>query len=422
MARVKTAVIGAGISGLTAAYTLRKSHDVTVFEAGPHSGGNAHTVDVPAPDGTRLAIDTGVVRLHENGDRELLRLCEELGASPVPVPEGVPATAIRCGGCGFSFTWPGATSPDGPAARPDVPSAKRTKFTEDFRKFGHLAREGTQTSLTVDDLVRERGFSPYFIEHVVVPLICVARAVSPPAARRFSAALAFGTSLRFGMSPGMPSSGWMRMAGGTRTYVDRLADGAAFRLSTPVDAVTRTAAGVDIRDASGTPHHFDKAVLAVPADRALRMLTHPTPAQSTALGAIPYDYNEWILHTDSRLRGADASVAYHMGSCADESADERAEITLHHNAAQEIPGPVAYLTTMTRGGARPDPRRVLDSRTHGCAVVTPGAAAAMARLPDIGDSTLAFAGAYFEPACGQGAGFVAGRNAAHRLLADRDTP
>ncbi|MEU3462923.1 FAD-dependent oxidoreductase [Streptomyces sp. NPDC006733] len=401
----RAAVVGAGGSGLAAAYDLRRDFDVTLYDAQSHLGGNAHTLDVTSLDGEQTTVDTGVFTFF---DGVWPSLFDDLGIRAVPLPQSIPMMALRCAECGFSFGSPEDAEPGSPPRRPDVSATVWEHFLEDFQKLGQAI--DADTAVTPEDLVKSEGFSRYFVEHLITPAIAAAYIISPQAARRCSVSPLFKILMSVNFMPGVPSTGWMYIPEGTRSYTQSLADElAAVRLGTEVQSVRRTGDEVLIRDAAGDVQRFDKAVLAVASDRALKILDTPTDAQSRVLSAFPYDYNRWMFHTDASLPHSDGVISYQMAACTGE-----AHINLPHNGPQRLNSPTQYLSTMTCGGGVPDPAQVLQTMDHGIVILTPQAVGAQRDLPLISDSTLAFAGAYFGDT-GHDNALASGRNAARVL-------
>ncbi|WP_081878056.1 FAD-dependent oxidoreductase [Nocardia brasiliensis] len=401
----KVAVLGAGISGLAAAYDLQKNFEVTLFDAQLRLGGNANTVETRSSDGKPLAVDSGVIIYY---DACWPSLFDELGIRAVPVPQELSLATVRCSGCGFSFGSMGETFGE-PPTRPDVSNQVWEHFVEDFRKLPYLF--GGDTALTPERLVDTEGYSRYFVEHMIVPMVASAYVMSEDAARRCSVPALLKMLAEARMVPGSPLTTMLRIPEHSSSYVDVLAKNISFQeLGTTVEAVIRHGYGVHIRDAAGRTHDFDKVVLAVPADRALEMLVNATPLQREVLSRIPYDYNQWTLHTDDSLPHREGLISYQLTSCTG-----GAHINLPHNAAQEITDPVQYISTATFGGGVPDPELVLQTVRHGIVILTPQAVVAQQQLPRISDSTIAFAGAYFGDS-GHDNALASGRNAARILV------
>ena len=166
-------------------------------------------------------------------------------------------------------------------------------------------------------------------------------------------------------------------------------------VSTPVRALARTGAGVEIRDDADTVHHADVAVVATHPDQALALLAAPTAAERELLGAFRYSPNVTQLHHDASVLplrpGARASWNYLKTTCGVRDAPVLVSYDL--NRLQRLAEPEDYVVTLN-GGDRVDPRQVIATMHYEHPIYTPESVAASRRLPELNDGTLAFAGAY----------------------------
>jgi uncharacterized protein len=409
----KAAVIGGGAAGLAAAYELRDDFDVTLFEAKNRYGGNAHTIDLSSHEGKRLAIDTGVVAFHRAIRPPLF---DELDIVCRDMPTGVPAISIDCAGCGLRIGMPEDVGRDGLPVRPDsLPDATWVKFCEDYQRMIMLLLEGAPVTMTPVTMVESEGFSQYFVDHVVIPVIGAGFACTPPLSRQSSVIATFRVLANIKVMPGDTLKDVVTIEGGTRTLIERLAASVrTMRLATPVTAIERHDDGVSVSDHTGDVHRFDKAVIAIAADRALDALVNPTKLQQEVLGAIPYFRSEWLLHTDTRHPSRPSFIDYHMTDCGGDGA----YINLAHNPVHGIAGPVSYISTLSMGAPPPSADRVLQSSWHDIVVITPETVVAQAKLAQINDGVVAFAGSYYGDG-GHDNALASGINAARVLKGQR---
>jgi uncharacterized protein len=186
------------------------------------------------------------------------------------------------------------------------------------------------------------------------------------------------------------------VVGGSATYVARASKSlTSVQTSTPVRAVTRTGGGIEIRDDADTVAQFDRVVIATHPGQALSMLASPTAAEREVLGAIGYTVNPAVLHTDRsvlpRAPRAQASWNYAMPSCT--AAPTSVHLSYNMNRLQRLDTPETYVVTLN-GEARLDSRLVIDRMTYEHPVYTADSVGAQARLPELNDGTVAYAGAY----------------------------
>ena len=394
--RPTVAVIGAGVSGLTAAWVLHRSHDVTVFEADARIGGHAHTHDVTAADGRPLRIDSGFIVHNERTYPHLLRLFRELD---VPTQPTEMSMSITCEACGLSYA--GGRGLKGILAQPwRLADPRFGRMLVEVPRFHRAARallDGTdQSDPTWGEFLAGHGFSDYFVRHFAIPLVSCVWSSGDEDSAAYPARHLFRFLDHHGMLTISGSPTWRTVTGGSATYVDRLVERLPdVRRATPVTAVSRHEDWVEVRTADGDLHSYDRVVLATHADQALDLLADATPDEKADLGAIGYSVNETWLHRDSSLlptrTGARASWNYRMRAC-DEPAGNVA-VSYWMNRLHGIRDEHDHVVTLNATG-QVDPALVTAKMTYAHPVFTHEAVAAAQRLRTAGGERLAFAGAH----------------------------
>ncbi|MGV9591129.1 NAD(P)-binding protein [Streptomyces tendae] len=392
----RTAVVGSGVAGLTAAHVLGREHRVTLYEADDRLGGHAHTHDLTAPDGRVHRVDSGFIVHNRRTYPNLLRLFDELG---VATQESEMSMSVRCEGCGLEYA--GARGPAGLLARPrNVLHGSYLRMLAQVPRFHRAARrlltEDADRTLTLGGFLDREGFSPYFRAHFMTPVVSAVWSCDAATALRYPAAYLFRFLHHHGMLAVGGSPVWRTVTGGSRSYVELIAERLPdVRTATPVRSVTRHADGVDVISADGTTDTYDHLVMAVHPDQALDLLADPTPDEKEVLGAFRYSRNATLLHTDTALlprsRGARSSWNYLMPSC-DAGAD-RVRVSYDMNRLQRLDAADTYVVTLG-GEDRVDPGRVLARMTYEHPVYTPESVAAQRRLPELRTPVTAYAGAY----------------------------
>ncbi len=268
----------------------------------------------------------------------------------------------------------------------------------DLRRFFREAREliGTNGSgPSLREFCDERGYSEYFVERLIVPQVSAVWSADPDQLWGFPASFIAEFFANHGSLQLLGRPRWHTVTGGSRRYVDALTAPFASRIrtSTPVGSVTRDADGVEVAWEGGR-ERFDRVVFACHSDQALRMLADPSEAEGEVLGAIAYQENETVLHTDRRLlprrRAAWASWNYHL---ADQSAG-RTTVTYHMNRLQSLDADREFLVTLNRS-ADIDPARVLRRFTYSHPVYTREAVAAQGRWDEVSRGRTHYCGAYW---------------------------
>jgi uncharacterized protein len=395
--RPSVAVIGAGVSGLTAAYLLSRTHEVTVFEAENRLGGHAHTHDLTDSDSRRHAVDSGFIVHNDRTYPWLRRLFGELGVEVRPAEMSM---SVRCEECGLEYA--GGRGLRGVFAQPRrLVEPRFVRLLWQVRRFHRRASAFLRTSddedlTTYGDFLEREGFSGHFIAHYAVPVVsCVwsagrEKTLAYPARYLFRFLDNHGL-LRIGGSPQ-----WYSIPGGSRVYVERLAGLLRdVRVARAVTDVTRRADGVEIRDVTGQVTRVDRVVIATHADQALALLTDPSDAEVTTLKQFGYSANATVLHTDSsvlpRARNARASWNYRMTSC--DQPGQPAVVTYWMNRLQGHQSPQDFLVTLN-DREHIDPRRVAAVMDYEHPAYTAEAVRAQARLAGLATDRTVYAGAY----------------------------
>lgn len=391
---MRIAIVGSGIAGLTVAHRLHREHDITVFEAADWIGGHTHTVDVEWA-GRSYAIDTGFIVCNDWTYPNFLGLLAELG---VPTQPSSMSFSVRCERSGLEYN--GTTLNSLFAQRRNLLRPAFYRMLRDIVRFNReavAAVESWPEGLTLGDYLEQARFGREFIDYYLKPMGAAIWSAEP--ARMLDCPAAF--LVRFFRNHGMLSVNsrpqWRVVRGGSRSYVEKLI--APFRprvrTSTQVARITRIPGGVELETSRGMRQRFDAAFIACHSDEALRMLGDPTPAERAVLGAIPYQRNEVVLHTDASLlprkRLAWAAWNYHVLS-----REQRAvAVTYNMNILQSLQAPVTFCVTLNRSGDI-DPRTVIDRYTYHHPVFTQASVAAQARQSELnGAHGLYFCGAYW---------------------------
>ncbi|GAA1583154.1 FAD-dependent oxidoreductase [Kribbella sancticallisti] len=390
--RPTAAVLGSGVSGLTAAHVLNRTHDVTVFEADDRPGGHAHTHDVTDSAGRRLRVDTGFIVHNERTYPNLLRLFAELRIATQPTEMSM---SVHCDGCGLEYA--GGRGAAAVLSQPRRAADPRfLVMLKEVPRFHREARKvlATGDDLTWSDFLRTRKFSPYFVRHFALPLVACVWSSGSADAGLYPARYLFQFLEHHGMLTVTGSPQWRTVTGGSRTYVDALvARLGAVRTSTPVRAVLRHDDAVEV--ITDRSEEFDKVVVATHADTALDLLADATPDEKTLLGTFRYSANPTWLHTDTSVlpsaKRAQSSWNYRMGSCDNDQ--PQVLVSYWMNRLQDLTSADDYLVTLNPEGWV-DSSKAIQQMTYAHPVFTPESVAAAPALKSAGGARLAFAGAH----------------------------
>ena len=391
---MRIAIAGAGISGLVCAHLLSAAHEVTVFEAGAYLGGHTNTVDVSL-DGERQSVDTGFIVFNDGYYPNFRKLLDGLG---VKSQETTMSLSVRCEASGLEYA--GATVGSLFAQRSNLVKPGFWRMLRDvarFQKDGAAALATLDDETTVASFVQARGYSDEFLRYFLVPMGSALWSSPGGDFLRFPVRFIIEFFSNHGMMQILGRPAWRVVRGGSARYVEALvakSPRAGFRLSTPVQAVTRTAAGVTVRHAGGD-EAFDHAIFACHADQALAMLgAGATAVEREVLGHFPYQRNEAVLHTDTsvlpRRRRAWACWNYHLAPDLERSA----AVTYNMNLLQSLRSRHTFCVSLNE--TRIDPDKVIQRMTYHHPVFRPGRSATQARQGElIGPNRSSFCGAYW---------------------------
>ena len=395
--RPSVAVIGAGVSGLTAAYLLSRTHDVTLFESEDRLGGHAHTHDVTDSAGRSHAVDSGFI-VHNDVTYPWLR--KLFGELDVEVRLTEMSMSVRCEECGLEYA--GGRGLRGVFAQPrrliDPRFVRLLWQVSRFhrRALAFLRTTDDENFTTYGEFLRREGFSGQFIAHYAVPVVSCVWSAGRETTLAYPARYLFRFLDHHGMLKVAGSLQWYSVAGGSRTYVDRLAGLLPdVRVAHAVTDITRRADGVVIRDVTGQVTRVDRVVIATHADQALGLLADPSDAEVTTLKQFAYSSNQAVLHTDRsvlpRARNARASWNYRMTSC--DRPGQSAVVSYWMNRLQGHQSPETFLVTLN-DRERLDPGSIVATMEYQHPIYTPEAVRAQSLLGGLATDRTVYAGAY----------------------------
>jgi predicted NAD/FAD-binding protein len=351
------AIIGTGISGLYAARRLSQRHTVTLFEAKHYAGGHTHTVDVEA-EGRRLAIDTGFIVFNEHNYPGFCGMLGELGVTHQPSDMSF---SFSCRETGLEYRG-------GPrlvglfAQRTNLFRGSFLRMLRDIAQFNRCGPEliGSPPELSLGDFLARKGFGGPIVDHYLLPMAGAIWSAEPRTILDFPARQ-FGTFFtNHGLMQVSGRLRWRTVTGGARQYVRALTTqlAGALRLDTPVEWIQRLQEHVLVKPRGEPAQAFDRVVLACHSDQALRLLRDPSAAERAVLGAIPYQSNETVLHTDESLlpRRRRAWAAWNYHRLPGES--RHATVTYNLTTLQSLPTSSQFLVTLNATD-QIDPRRII---------------------------------------------------------------
>lgn len=388
---MKIAVIGSGISGNVIASELYREHDVTVFEAAAHVGGHSNTVDVETEHGP-LAIDTGFIVFNDLNYPRFSALLAALGQESQPTTMSFSVCADE-----LDFEYNGSSFDKLFAQRRNLLRPSFYRMLRDIMRFNRCAgADAAGSALTVGEYLERGGYGAAFSSRYLVPMAAAIWSARPAAVMEMPLPFLVRFFEHHGLLRLEDRPQWRVVRGGSREYVSKLTTGFRHRIRVhaPVRWIRRAEHGIRLKVADAEPMCFDHVFVATHSDQALALLDDPTAAEREVLGAIPYQRNEAILHTDETLlprrRRAWAAWNYHLPG---EDCGEVA-VTYNMNLLQGLDASRQYCVTLNRS-RRIDPEKVIRRFRYDHPVFCREAVSVQGRQAELNRGRTHYCGAYW---------------------------
>ncbi|MBX3452151.1 MAG: FAD-dependent oxidoreductase [Planctomycetaceae bacterium] len=394
---MKIAIIGSGISGLTAAYRLHRHHEITLFEADSRLGGHTNTVDVEM-QGERHAIDTGFIVFNDWTYPNFIQLMKELGVASRPTTMGFSVhdetTGLEYSGESLSSLF---------AQRRNLASPKFYRMIADILRFHREAKRRAADcpeDMTVATFLARHHYSRQFADQYLLPMGAAIWSCPPGKFSQFPIRFLVEFFHNHGLLSVWNRPTWRVIEGGSQTYVRAITAGFRdrIRLATPVRTVRRFGSHVELSINQEVPLVFDHVIFACHSDQAVRLLGEDaTSLEQSVLSAFPYQRNVAVLHTDATLlpnrRKAWASWNYRISHRY--GAESAATVTYNMNILQGLQSAHTFCVTLN-DEARIAPDTVLGRYEYHHPVFTVARSEAQRRHPELlAANRTSFCGAYW---------------------------
>jgi predicted NAD/FAD-binding protein len=391
---MKIAIIGSGVSGNTLGWHLSKQHEVTVFEADGHIGGHTHTHEIDA-FGKRYNIDTGFIVYNDWTYPNFIDMLDTLGvetqSSDMSFSVHDEASGLEYNGTSLNSLF---------AQRRNLFRPSFIGMIRDILRFNQEAPallDDHQADMPFGEYLKLNGYGEKFIAHYVIPMGSAIWSASPDQMFEFPAKFFIRFFHNHGMLSVSDRPEWRVIKGGSKAYVEKLTQ--AFkdniRLNTPIESVQRKHDGVIVKPKNQAAELFDWVFFACHSDQALAILEDASNDEIEILGAIPYQNNQIVLHTDMSLmpkkKLAWAAWNYHITK----QPLNLAAVTYNMNILQSLESPEPFLVTLNHT-SQIDPNKIIKTLNYTHPVFTPKGIAAQLRHAEIsGVNRTGYAGAYW---------------------------
>jgi len=426
--RQRVAVIGSGIAGLSAAHHLNNHVDLSLFEAGSYFGGHTHTVDVTLPSvqgAVTHGVDTGFLVYNQRTYPGLIGLFESLNIRTAASDMSFSVQA-HWDDTGKVLEWNGANLNSVFAQRSNLLRPRFWGLLKDIMRFNQLATDLAKSAQAdalaqpLQHFLDEHRFGTAFRQGYLLPMLGCIWSCPTTQMLQFPVATMVHFCDNHGLLQVNNRPPWFTVAGGAKHYVQAITQPISDkRLNTPVLGIARDDQGVQVRTAVGV-ERFDQVVLATHADQSLALLERPSTDEKALLGAIRFQANHAVLHTDTRVmpkrRLAWAAWNYQRTQLISESA----RVCLHYwlNRLQPLPFKQDVIVSLNPGTPI-DPATILGSYDYDHPVFDLPAIAAQSELPRLqGQQRTWYAGAWMRYGFHED-GYQAGLAAAQGLLAQQ---
>jgi predicted NAD/FAD-binding protein len=391
---MRIAIVGAGVSGLVAAHLLQREHEIVVYEAGAYAGGHTNTVRVDTAHETHH-VDTGFIVMNDRNYPHFSRLLRRLGVATQP-------THMSFSVKGEEEDFEYAGTPRGLfCQRRNLLSLRFQRMILELLRFNRelaRVRHQRESAESLEDFLDRHEFSRTFVERLIVPQVSAVWSADPLSMSAFPVRFLAEFFANHGMLGFRDRPRWSTVVGGSARYVEALT--ASFRdrirLRLPVRSIRRRDGHVEVSAAGCEAERYDHVIIATHSDQALAMLADPSPGEREVLGAIPYQRNEAVLHTDASLlprrQAARAAWNFHLLR----EPKPLSTVTYHMNHLQRLRADRDFCVTLNRTEAI-DPEKIIRRISYSHPVYTPAGVAGQSRHGAISgpERRTHFCGAYW---------------------------
>jgi len=334
---MKIAIIGSGISGLTAAYLLNKKHEITIFESNDYIGGHTHThsVDIGA---NKVSVDSGFIVYNENTYPNFIKILQKLKVESQKTQMGFSVKSIR-----NNLEYSGNSLGSMFSQRSNIFKPSFLIMLKNILRFNKQAEkqiDKINPSMSLGDFLAHYKYSPYFINNYILPIGAAIWSTKVSSMLDIPALFFIRFFNNHSLLQIKNRAQWYVIRGGSNQYIEKMID--AFRnkirLSNPVKKVIRNNEKVEI--VFGASEHsketFDSVIFANHSNQALELLDNPSKSEKEILSSIKYQKNDVLLHSDESILPQNKSAWSSWNFFLDNDSNKPVALTYNMNILQNL--------------------------------------------------------------------------------------
>ena len=390
---MKIAIVGSGISGVYAAHYLSKHHQVTIFEANPYPGGHTDTHNIVLEE-QNYPVDTGFIVFNEHNYHYFCRFLNDLGVASQPSDMSFSVVNALTG-----LEYNATTMDKLFCQRRNLLSPRFYRMVMDILRFYREAPSllnSTDDTLTLGEYLQNNRYSAAFIDDHILPMGCALWSGPSEVVKQFPARYFVSFMANHQMLKTTDRPQWRTITGGSSIYIQAFQRDfqGELRLNSSVQTVSRNNQGVTVKTLTDE-QSFDRVIFACHSDQALRLLQDPTQSEAEILGAMTFQENEVVLHTDTHLMPRHPKAWASWNALKLDENQSRCTVTYYMNLLQNLSAPEPLLVTLNCTD-RIDPAKILQTRIYHHPVYTTASLAAQKRRDEInGQNFTYYTGAYW---------------------------
>ena len=392
---MKIAIIGTGISGLTAAYLLNKNHNITVFEKNDYIGGHTHTHDISV-NNLDYAIDTGFICYNENTYPNFIKLLKILGVESQKTTMGFSVKSLK-----KDLEYAGNSISSLFSQKKNIFNPSFLWMLKEIVSFNKKAKQDLlkiTPGKSLDEYLKENRYSEAFINNYIVPMGAAIWSTKPASILDMSALFFIRFFYNHGLLQVQNRPNWWVIKGGSKQYVNKMIVGFKnkIRLSNPISKIRRVNGKIEITgDNTKIKDIFDAVVIATHSNQALDLLSDSTDLELDILSKISYQKNEALLHTDTSILPKNSSAWSSWNYFLDKDPQKPVSLTYNMNILQNLDSEETFCVTLN-GSSLINPEKIIKKINYHHPLFTVEGLKAQGRKHEIcGKNNTYYCGAYW---------------------------